>query len=779
MTQAAKTVRAHPVMPEMATPIVERGHTRPPYLYALGAALAVFALYAVTLGPTTWFWDTSEYIATAHILGIPHPPGNPLFVLLARAWELLLAPFGLPTAVRINLFSAFMSAGTSFFWYLAVHRILGWFTEDERVRKVGAGVSVLIAATAFTVWNQSNVNEKVYTVSMFTIAALTWLGFLWREHVEEHRGIRNSRLHDDNVLVLMVFILALSVANHLMAFLAAPAILLYVALVKPRAFLNWRLYAFSFVFGFLGLSVHLFLSIRSGLHPIINEAQPTCQSVGSAILSIPRFFGLDLPGACADLSAALAREQYQKPPMTDRQAPFLYQLLNYFQYFDWQWARRVSGDAGYFGAWRQVFTAIFLLLGGYGAYEHYRRDRKSFAYMAVLFATLSLGLVFYMNFKYGYGQLRTLDSLRSLSPDMAEVRERDYFFLVSFSIWGLYAGIGLTAMWMSLSEALGNRRNALALASPVLLLALIPLWGNWTYASRQGDYTARDLAYNILQSVEPYGVLFTNGDNDTFPLWYLQEVEGIRRDVTVIVLSYLNTNWYPKQLRELTQPCQRPGQALEDPTRIICQRPFEAARAPNFYDGSRVPTRSILGLTPEEIDAVTLAPGMIAPQDLLFEARGIQTVIPQGKALYPSDQLVLSIIKQAWGDRPIYFAATTNVQYDLGLYPHTVRQGLAFKLVNPQDAQGLRAAPANDQDWALLVGGYADPARNAQLLNEVFMFRNMPDKAVWPDDATRNIPMHYAYAFQAQALMEQSLNRPAQAQQYVQRSQAFQNLARR
>jgi hypothetical protein len=88
-----------------------------------------------------------------------------------------------------------------------------------------------------------------------------------------------------------------------------------------------------------------------------------------------------------------------------------------------------------------------------------------------------------------------------------------------------------------------------------MVIALIPLFANWSWANRNYDYSARDWAYNLLMSVEPYGVLFTNGDNDTFPLWYLQEVEGIRRDVTVIVMSYLNTPWYAKQLRDLTQPC--------------------------------------------------------------------------------------------------------------------------------------------------------------------------------------------------------------------------------
>jgi hypothetical protein len=148
--------------------------------------------------------------------------------------------------------------------------------------------------------------------------------------------------------------------------------------------------------------------------------------------------------------------------------------------------------------------------------------------VAVLFFTLSFGLVYYMNFRYGYMQAQVMGY-----PD-SEVRERDYFYLITFSVWGLWVGVGLTALWLELAKALGTGRRA-PRPSPVLALGLIPLFANWSYATRAGDYAARDFAYNLLQSVEPYGVLITNGDNDTFPLWYLQEVEGIRRDVTVIV----------------------------------------------------------------------------------------------------------------------------------------------------------------------------------------------------------------------------------------------------
>jgi hypothetical protein len=247
----------------------------PPYWAASLAGLLVFGLYALTLSRTTAFWDTSEYIATGHILGIPHQPGNPLFVVLSRAWSVLLAPLGVPVAIRFNLFSALMSAGAHAMWFLVVHHILCFFSEDRRFRLVGASAAVLVSATAFTVWNQSNVNEKVYTVSLLTIAVLSWLAFRWQERLAKGK--------DDNLLVLMAFLLALSVGNHLMAFLAAPAIGLFILFVRPQTLLNWRLYAAGIAAVMLGLSIHLFLPIRAALDPVINEAAPTCESIGSAL----------------------------------------------------------------------------------------------------------------------------------------------------------------------------------------------------------------------------------------------------------------------------------------------------------------------------------------------------------------------------------------------------------------------------------------------------------------------------------------------------------------
>lgn len=764
MSQAPAPGRVSTRAEIVATPAVHR----PPYLWALAAAAALFILYAATLAPSTAFWDTSEYIATAHILGIPHPPGNPLFVLLARAWELLLSPLGLPVAVRINLFSAFMSAGAAFFWYLVVHRILVAFTDNETVRRVGAFAAVWVSGTAFTVWNQSNVNEKVYTVTLFTIALMSWLAFLWRDNVEEHRGQRNRRFHDDNAILVVIFVLALSVGNHLMAFLAAPALFVFLVLVKPRTLASWKLYPLMAGVAVLGLCVQLYLPIRANQDPVINEAAPKCENMVTAVLSsvtMGRY-----AGDCPDLASALRREQYQKPPMTQRMAPFPAQMANFFQYFDWQWSRSLQGRQGYFAGARMPFTLLFLFLGLWGAWKHYERDRKSFWYIAVLLFTLSFGLVYYMNFKYGYVQQQVKGY-----PD-SEVRERDYFYVITFSVWGLWVGVGLTALWLRLVEALGNRRSMVLAASPVMALALIPLLTNWKYASRVGDYAARDFAYNVLQSVEPYGVLITNGDNDTFPLWYLQEVEGIRRDVTVIVMSYFNTPWYVKQLRDITTPCRTPGAALADPTRIICQRPFEPDKAPKIYGNPRAPTRPILQLTDVQIEQITNSGGIMSTDDMGFEARGMAFRLPPNQEIYPAHQFVTLMLQGTWGDRPIYFAATTNTHLELGLVQQTSRQGLAYKMLDPNGTANLIPMPA-DPSIMQFTGGYFDLQRNVELMDRVFMFRNMPERAVWSDDATRNIPMQYYYAFAALATVADMRRDQAAVERYTQRAEAFQKLA--
>jgi hypothetical protein len=786
------------VTPTRATPprAAERAAAEPayraPYLAAALAGLAVWLLYAVTLSRTTWFWDTSEYITVAHILGIPHPPGNPLFVLLARAWELLLAPFGLSVAVRVNLFSATMGALAHACWFLVAHRILSFYSSDRTFRIIGAAAAVLVSATAFTVWNQSNVNEKVYTVTLFTIALLSWLAFRWRDNL----GVGK----DDNIILLMVFILALSVGNHLMAFLAAPALVLFILRVAPRTLLNWRLYAASAVAIVIGLSVHLFLPIRSGLDPIINEAAPKCENVREAMVSVVTMGR----AGCEDLSAALSRQQYDKPSMLLNPVPYPSQLVprdagllvsqyvNYLQWFDWQWARSVAGIHSWFGGARPAFTLLFVALGLFGAWTHWLRDRTSWWYVATLFVVLAFGLVFYLNFRYGYSDPGPYDGA------MREVRERDYFFICSFSVWGVWAGIGVAALWQALTErfTIEQRPRPHLLAAPVLALALIPFAFNFSWASRHGDYSARDWAHNMLNSVEPYAVLFTNGDNDTFPLWYAQEVEGIRRDVTVIVMSYLNTSWYARQLRDLTAPCPPGVSPADDRTRIICQRAYDVDRGPAIYaermavpdpeqpllgePGTRAPTRSILPLSDEDIDQVANTRPFLIESPQVFTAGAIETTIPAQSVMIPANIFLATILFNAIEDRPLYFAMTTQAYGDLNLGDFLVRHGVALKLNNGRpDVDPARGLYEMSPEFGGALGRFIDLPRTDELLTNVFIHRGgFPDRwTKWVDPATDQIPAYYGYSHLAAAQLYQRIGDEDRARRHHERWEAFWDLA--
>ena len=132
---------------------------RPSYRAAEIVSALVFLLYLITLAPSTAMWDTSEYIAAAYTFGLPHPPGNPFFVLLGRFFAIL--PIAPNVAMRINILAALCSAGAAGMWFLITERVLvGWLPERWQ-RITGGLLAALLGATAFTVWSQSVVNEKV------------------------------------------------------------------------------------------------------------------------------------------------------------------------------------------------------------------------------------------------------------------------------------------------------------------------------------------------------------------------------------------------------------------------------------------------------------------------------------------------------------------------------------------------------------------------------------------------------------------------------------------
>src|SRR3989441_1759737 len=220
-------IRATPAArsPGMA-PTAPAPAIRPPYAMAACVSVGALILYIATLAPTTQFWDTSEYIAAAYTLGIPHPPGNPLFVVMAHVLGLL--PLVAGYAQRINLFAAVTSAVSAGCWFLVAERWLRSFVPALWPRRLAALAGAIVSATAFTVWNQSVVNEKFYTLSLLSIALILWFIVRWDDQPPGNAHVP--------VLLLIFYLPPLTATNHMMGVLVGPVviILLYPPLKKQR-----------------------------------------------------------------------------------------------------------------------------------------------------------------------------------------------------------------------------------------------------------------------------------------------------------------------------------------------------------------------------------------------------------------------------------------------------------------------------------------------------------------------------------------------------------------
>ncbi len=863
---------------------------------AAGAVFGVVLVgYVATLAPTVTFWDAGELIATIKILGIPHPPGTPLFVLMGNVWGALF-PVG-EFAFRTNIMTAIFSATAAAMLFLVVATALrGWSAaggaalEDglagERLFVIGgAAAAAVMSGFAFTVWQNSNETE-VYMVATFSIAAICWLALLWRQ---DRGGGRAP-----HILLLIVYLLAVSIGNHLLTLLVGPAIFgfmwhvmrshplpdladrrvelgqwlvlvgvwvlltgiglgLDVMLLGLTAFLAtwvafliitpmsdslgrtlawsqlgviavpvllaWVVVRFAvpialdlvtvaigagvlfgvlvavslgmrrlsmpsavFAIALVGASTYAFLYIRANVGPLINEADPSTlenlfsviwrdqypprspidnpiytmrdgtflDRVGAFLTCLPRF--VDGPVPEAQAAFGQVPECY-----TVRSIPLMFRQMHmYLQYFDWQWSNGLAPFDPVFARntplvsiplpfgpriaipIRIPFTLAVASLGVYGATVLRQRDRSAFWMLLLLFLTTGPGLVGYMNFKPGF----SLGWDVYTGMTMHEVRERDYFFTVSFQVWGLLAGIGLaglyvkgvgplTSWWRSMRGAAsaGSDEDAVAATRgsrfpAVFLIGLMPLVLNANAATRRHGpdaELARDFAYNLLQSAEPYGIVFTNGDNDTFPLWYLQEVEGVRQDVSVVNLSLGNTDWYLRQLRD-------------NPV-----RPFDAEASPWFADlAPDEPPPPLHSLTNEEIAALR---SQLLRRELTIKHGLVEITLPENSPVYIKDVLILRLLQENWDQRPMYFGLTAGTENWQQVQRHLTQEGLLFR-VHAQEP------PDQDKLGPGLFGVPMNVPRTDSLAWEVFRYADLfAADTLQLESTARNIAVNLSYPF--------------------------------
>ncbi|MFA6233924.1 MAG: DUF2723 domain-containing protein [Bacteroidota bacterium] len=344
----------------------------------------------------------------------------------------------------------------------------------------------------------------------------------------------------------------------------------------------------------------------------------------------------------------------------------------YARYFMWNFVGR-AGDlqdapiafVGDMGDWSESsgypnrYFAIPLILGFFGMYYNFRKDYRMGTAMAVLFFIMGIGLVIYFN--------------------MAEpqVRERDYFFIGSFFAWTIWAGIGVYGIVDMLLTKTG-RNEAVGVALAALLLIVGPvtmLAQNYQTHDRHHNYVAFDYAYNLLQSCDQDAILFTGGDNDTFPVWYLQYAAGIRRDVRVVNLSLLNTSWYSKQLKN-----ERPYGA---PTVAFSYKDIDLDNMrPVQWSSQRISvpidqSKFIMGSL-KDVPAIAMVPQL--PPTLDIEVAPTYTDPAGTKGLRVQDLLIIDILNNNFNVRPIYFALSTAPSDRLSLENNLVVEGLAYRV---------------------------------------------------------------------------------------------------
>ena len=682
--------------------------------------LAVFFLtlgvYVKTMAPTVSFWDCGEFIATAYTMSVPHPPGAPLYVLIGRVFTLF--PFG-EVAARINFMSALSSALAIWCVYLTTaalgRRALGGqslkaFGDHRDIGVIaGAAVAALTLAFSYTQWYNAS-EAEVYGYSILFTCLGLWLIVYWE-------GTGHGQ-ENDRWLFAIAYLFGLGGGLHMLCLLTIPSLLIlawfsdsrlqrlivqllglgligFVAILVlgPGTSSNavmglgllgllYYLYGqdrrlFYLLLGVVGLfafgySTYAALYIRSGLNPVIDQNDPETFKAFMAFINREQY-GTD--SMLTTMLNARADRAYQ---FWDQQMKYFFQQFPFPLLERTVTFRKATGDIPQ----PILISLIPYGLGLWGFFWHAQHDWRRFAAIFAMFLIMGFGLSMYLNM-----------------PD-PQPRERHYVFGGMYLAFSLWIGLGWVAIIEAIREKLAQFSSSLIaiIAVAGLLLPAGVFAKLYHIEDRTGDYVAYDYAYNMLAGCEQDAVIFTNGDNDTFPLWFLQEVEGIRKDVRVVNLSLLNTGWYIKQLRDREPKIDiRFDDTLIDSvltdTQLVdlYRRLWEPKIPPEFKN---------IGL---DIEVKTL------------EGHDLLRV---------QDIMVIKILGWNEWKKPMHFAITIPASNRVGLDPFLSMVGMTMKVM-PQRNDG------------------SDPEALRHNLMHEYRFRGLNDPEVHKDENTTRLLGNY------------------------------------
>lgn len=432
------------------------------------------------------------------------------------------------------------------------------------------------------------------------------------------------------------------------------------------------------------------------------------------------------------------RETLVKPTFFENITYFVRYQVNfmYFRYFFWNFVGRQNDVQGHGnstdGNWysgipfvdkfffgpqedmpdaiarnkgRNAFYGLPLILGLIGLFFQINRAKKDAFVVFLLFFFTGLAIVVYLN-QYPY-----------------QPRERDYAYAASFYAFAIWIGIGVYAIYDALKDKISDKVGAVA-ATAVCMLAVPTIMAKegWDDHDRSRRYTARDFARNYLESCAPNAILFTNGDNDTFPLWYAQEVEGIRTDVRVVNLSLLNTDWYIDQMKRkaydseavpfsLTQDKYRQGTRDWVPYYDKgVKGHFKVKEVMNFIASEdrnaklEMQTGKFMNYLPTKNLSIPVDTNKVI-QNKTVPLNVKNRIVPSinwtlnKNMLMKNDLMVLDLLANNNWERPIYFAVTTGPDSYMDLQEYFQLEGLAYRLVpvkNTPEEQQVGARVATD-----------------------------------------------------------------------------------